>query len=141
MGLISTLMLCLCLISAVLCSPTSKREDPLLTLEQLFGTKFPKSAAVLMYQHTIGMDDMWLAKVTFSRSDAEDLLKTEPFRTAKWKPGIDAPAIAKPWWKPHLLGRPLTAQIRLKGGKVANLISGRDAAGDVWVFYFQVFET
>ena len=138
---IATVILWLFLITAATCAPKSKNEDSFATLEKLLATKFPKSALVVFYNHTVGLDDTWLAKVTLSRSDLEDLLKTEPFKKAKWKSGVHTPSIPESWWKPRLLAEPFSSQIRLQGAKGANVVYGHDSSNETWVLYLQIFET
>ena len=131
----------LCLICVAASEPVSKEGDALATLEQLLATKFPKSAAVLFYRHTVGMDDAWSAKVTISRADMDNLLKTGPFKTVVWKRGVHCTSIAKAWWRTDLLTAPLSAQIRLKPGLGANIVYGVGKSSQLTVLYFDIFET
>lgn len=129
------------LISAATCHCEPPSHESLATIERLIGARFSESTTIVAYSHTVGMDDLWLAKVVLSRLDLETLLNRDPFKTGRWKRGDRLPTNKESWWKPKSLTDPLSAQVRLKGGRIANVVYGRDLSREVWVIYFEVFET
>jgi hypothetical protein len=115
--------------------------NPLSQLGRLLSFQFPKDAVADNYQHEKGMDDQWVAKIRMTAGGLEAFLKSESLRAAKWDRPKASRKISYMWWNPGALSAAKATQIRLKDGKVANIVHGYDQPAGSWVIYIQVFET